>query len=98
MKLSRNILLIGLIGGVLIFCMLNDCSIKEGMKGDKKKGGIMKAVGGVVKNVGKSAVNTAKGAAVGALNETARAVGKSVNAVATAGKILKNEAVGNGKK
>lgn len=94
-KLNRNILLIGLIGSILFFCMLNSCSFKEGMKGKKKKGSIMNKVGIIVKNVGNVATSKAAGAAVGALNGTARAVGKSVNAITGAAKILKKEAIGN---
>ena len=94
MKLNRNIILIGVLGAILFFCMANSCSIKEGMNNKKKKEGIISSVSGAVKKVGNAAVDTAKGAAVGALNGTARAVGKSVKAVTTAGKILKKEANG----
>jgi len=93
-KSNRNLILVGILGAILFFCMFNSCSIKEGMNGKKKKGGIVNAVTGAVKKVGTAAVNTAKGAAVGALNGSARAVGKSVKAVTTAGKIMKKEATG----
>ena len=95
LKLNRNILLIGIIGGILFFCMLNSCSFKEGMKSKNKKDGIMKKVGILVKKVGNTATSKAAGAAVDAINGTARAVGKSVNVVAGAAKILKKEALGN---
>ena len=96
LKLNRNILLIGIIGGILFFCMLNSCSFKEGMKSkNKKDGSIMNKVGILVKKVGNIATSKATGAAVGAINGTARAVGKSVNVVAGAAKILKKEALGN---
>ena len=37
MKITRNVLLIGIVAGLLIYCMINDCSIKEGMTYGRKK-------------------------------------------------------------
>tara|TARA_B100000242_G_C42683674_1_gene320268 strand:+ start:84 stop:386 length:303 start_codon:yes stop_codon:yes gene_type:complete len=91
-KIKRNTVLIGLLGAILLYCILNDFSIREGMTKNKKNQGLFGkvagAVGGAITNVasttGKVAANTLKG--------TAKLAGKGVNVVKTSGKIFTNQA------
>ena len=87
-KIKRNTVLIGILGAILLYCILNGCSIMEGMSKNKKNQGVIGKVTGAVTNVatatGKAAANTLKG--------TAKLAGQGVNVVKTSGKIFTNQA------
>ena len=87
MKITRNVLLIGIVAGLLLYCMINDCDIREGYRSKKKDAkdqGIMGKVTGAVGNtVIKVFTNTLKG--------TAKLAGQGVNVVKTSGKIFTNQ-------
>ena len=79
--------MIGIVAGLLLYCILNDCVIREGMSKKKKNTSIMGKLGGVVTSVatktGKVASNTLKG--------SAKLAGQGVNVVKTSAKIFTNQ-------
>ena len=102
MKITRNVLLIGIVAGLLIYCMINDCDLREGFydeelwarkekKKNKKNQGIMGKVTGVLGNTVSSVVSATGNAAANTLKETAKIAGKGVNVVKTSGKIFTNQ-------
>jgi len=93
-KLKRNVVLIGILGAVLLYCIINDCSIREGYrskKKDKKNEGIIGKVTGAVGNAVSSVASATGNAAANTLKGTAKIAGKGVNVVKTSGKIFTNQ-------
>ncbi len=86
-KFTRNTALIGIVAGLLLYCILNDCEIREGLSKKKKNTSIMGKLGGIVTSVatktGKVAADTLKG--------SAKLAGKGVSVIKTSGKIFTNQ-------
>lgn len=87
-KITRNVLLIGIVSGFLLYCIINDCSIKEGLSKKDKNPGFMGKITGAVSSAatatGTIATNTLKGGA--------KMAGQVTNVVKTSGKIFTNQA------
>ncbi len=87
-KFNRNMILIGVIFGFIVYCTINGCSLKEGMTKKEKKKTIMGKMGGVAS----SALNATANTAVSGIKNVAKVGGKTVNVMKTAGKIFTNQA------
>ena len=91
MKIKRNIVLIGIPGAVLLYCILNGCSVMEGMSKNKKNQSIMGKVTGAVGNTVTKVASATGNVAANTLKGTAKLAGKGVNVVKTSAKIFTNQ-------
>lgn len=92
-KLTKNILLIGLLIGIIFYCTINNCSFREGLKDEKKnslrkrffkgiKNRLGKGMKYTKKKIGKGAVRM-KGGLKSGIIKTGKFIGGSI-------KVLKN--------
>lgn len=102
MKITRNVLLIGIVAGLLLYCMINDCHLREGFyeeelwardkkKKNKKNQGIMGKVTDTIGNTVTKVVSATGNVATNTLKGTAKLAGQGVNVVKTSGKIFTNQ-------